>query len=113
MLVRASDGSMRPIVVVNVMSVPFWTGVPAPVLDVDVGVVGVVVVFPFVGVVGVVGVVLDVVPFSIAVATISISPFSGTVLAVGNNVITVPPGAVSGTLSHPEKANTASLRSGS
>ena len=88
----------------NVISVPFWTGVPAPVLDVDVGVVGVVVVFPFVGVVGVVGVV-DVLPFSIAVATISISPFNGTTFAVGNSVITVPPGAVSGTLSHAEEPN--------
>ena len=28
--VRASEGSMRPIVVVKVMSVPFCTGVPAP-----------------------------------------------------------------------------------
>jgi type II secretory pathway pseudopilin PulG len=45
-----------------------------------------------------------VVPFSIAVATISISPFNGTVLDVGNSVMTVPPGASKGTLSHAERS---------
>jgi type II secretory pathway pseudopilin PulG len=101
LFVRASVGSIRPSVVVNVMSVPFWTGVPEPVVGVDVGVVGVVGVPGVVGVVGVVGA-GEVVPFSIAVTTISISPFNGTVVAVGKSVITVPPGASRGTLSHAE-----------
>jgi type II secretory pathway pseudopilin PulG len=75
------------------------------VFDVVVGVLGDVGVVGFVGLVGVVGVVgVCVVPFSMAVATISISPFSGTVFAVGNSVMTVPPGAVNGTLSHAEEA---------
>ena len=65
------------------------------------GVVGVVGVPGVVGVVGVVGV--EVVPFSIAVATISISPFTGTVFAVAKIEMTVPPGARSGTLSHAER----------
>jgi type II secretory pathway pseudopilin PulG len=51
--------------------------------------------------VGVVGVVA-VVPFSMAVATISISPLSGTVFDVAKSEMTVPPGARSGTLSHAE-----------
>ena len=86
------------------MTVPFCTGVPAPEVDVDDGVVGVVGVVGVPGVVGgVVGVVgVDVVPFSIAVATISISPFTGTVFAVAKIEMTVPPGARSGTLSQAE-----------
>ena len=47
--------------------------------------------------------VVAVVPFSMAVATISISPFSGTVLEVAKSEITVPPGARSGTLSQAER----------
>ncbi len=98
--VRASAGSIRPSVVVKVMTVPFCTGVPAPDDDVEVGAVGVVGV-PGAGVVGVVGVVA-VVPFSMAVATISMSPLSGTVFDVAKIEMTVPPGARSGTLSHAE-----------
>jgi hypothetical protein len=86
-----------------VMTVPFCTGVPAPEVDVDDGVVGVVGVVGVPGVVGVVGVVgVEVVPFSIAVATISISPFNGTVFDVAKIEMTVPPGATSGTLSQAE-----------
>lgn len=85
------------------MTVPFCTGVPAPEVDVDVGAVGVVGVVGVPGVVGVVGVVgVEVVPFSIAVATISISPFKGTVFDVVKIEMTVPPGARSGTLSQAE-----------
>ena len=101
LFVRASTGSIRPSVVVKVMTVPFCTGVPAPVDDVDVGVVGVVGVPGVVGG-GVVGVVA-VVPFSMAVATISISPLTGTVFEVAKIEMTVPPGASSGTLSHAER----------
>ncbi len=98
--VRASTGSIRPSVVVKVMTVPFCTGVPAPEDDVVVGAAGVA---PGVaGVVGVVGVVA-VVPFSMAVATISISPLTGTVFDVAKSEITVPPGARSGTLSQAER----------
>ena len=113
LLVRASTGSIRPSVVVKVMTVPFCTGVPAPEVDVDDGVVGVVGVVGVPGVVGVVGVVgVEVVPFSIAVATISISPFTGTVFAVAKIEMTVPPGARSGTLSHAE-VNISAAASGS
>ena len=85
------------------MTVPLWTGVPAPCVDVPVGVVGVVGVPGVPGVVGggVVGGAVAV-PFSMAVATISISPLSGTVFDDGNSVMTVPLGASSGTLSHEE-----------
>ena len=86
-------------VVVNDTTVPFCTGVPAPGFVVLVGVVGVVVV-PFPGVVGVVGV-LAVVPFSMTVTTISMSPLIGTVFAAAKIEITEPVGAVSGTLSQP------------
>src|SRR5215203_918659 len=98
--VRASTGSIRPIVVVNVTTVPLWTGVPAPVVELEVvpvvGVVvpGVVVPAP------VLGVVAEATPCSMTVATISMEPFDGTVGAVANNVITLPVGARSGTLSH-------------
>src|SRR4051794_23014242 len=97
---------MRPIVVVKVTSVPFCTGVPAPVdVVVVVPVAGVVVPVPGVpvpGVVGVVGVVglVAVVPFSMTLATISISLLSATVFAVAKMLITEPVGASSGTLSH-------------
>ena len=97
MWVRASAGSIRPIVVVKDMTVPFCTGVPAPDVEVVVGAVGRRA--RVVGVVGVVGAVAAVVPFSMAVATISISPFTGTVFDVAKSEITVPPGASSGTLS--------------
>lgn len=92
--VRASDGSIRPIVAVNDTSVPFWTGVPAPGLDVepDGGVVGVPVGGGAVG-----GAVVE--PFSMTVTTISTSAFSGTIVDAGKSVITVPVGARSGTLS--------------
>ena len=106
MFVRASVGSTLPSVVVKVMTVPFCTGVPAPDDEVAVG-VGVVGVSGVVGVVGVVGG-AAVVPFSIAVATISISPFTGTEFAVAKSEITVPPGARSGTLSHAESTNAGS-----
>ena len=94
--VRASLGSIRPIVVVKETSVPFCTGVPAPARVVVVGGVGVV------GVPGVLGVDggADAAPFSMTVATISISPLTGTVSPVANNVMTDPVGASSGTLSH-------------
>ena len=99
LFVRASLGSIRPIVVVNETSVPFCTGVPAPavvVLVVVVGVPGV----PFApGVVGVVGA-PDATPFSITFATISISLLSGIVLELANSVMVEPVGARSGTLSH-------------
>ena len=101
LFVRASLGSIRPIVVVNETSVPFCTGVPAPALVVVV-VVGGVVVVPGVVVPGVVVGVdgAEATPFSITFATISISLLSGTVLEVENSVITEPVGASSGTLSH-------------
>ena len=54
LFVRASAGSIRPSVVVKVMTVPFCTGVPAPDDEVAVG-VGVVGVVGVPGVVGVVG----------------------------------------------------------
>ena len=94
LFVRASAGSIRPIVVVKVTTVPLCTGVPAPGDEDEVGVVGVVGV-P--GVVGVLGAVVD--PCSMTVATISIDPFDGTVVAVANSVMTLPVGARSGTLS--------------
>src|SRR5687768_13678032 len=103
LFVRASLGSMRPRVVVNDTRVPFWTGVPAPV--VVLGVVGVVGVVGG-GVPGVVGGGVAggavAVPCSMTVATISTSLFSATVLLTGNSVITVPLGARRGTLSHAE-----------
>jgi type II secretory pathway pseudopilin PulG len=46
-----------------------------------------------------------VVPFSMTVATISTSPFRGTVVVAGKIVITVPPGASSGILSHAENVD--------
>src|SRR5262245_60899896 len=95
LFVRASAGSTRPIVVVNVTTVPLCTGVPAPCDELEVGVVGVVGVWP--GVVGVVGALLC--PCSMTVATISIEPFDGTVVAVAKSVMTLPVGARSGTLS--------------
>jgi type II secretory pathway pseudopilin PulG len=49
---------------------------------------------------GVVGGAVEVVPFSMTVTTISTCEFSGTLVAVGNSVMTVPLGARSGTLSH-------------
>ncbi len=91
MSVRASLGSIRPIVVVKVTTVPLCTGVPAP--GVEVEVVGGVVP-PLAG-----GVVVLAVPCSMTVPTISIDPFDGTVAAVANSVITLPVGARSGTLS--------------
>ena len=99
--VRASAGSIRPSVVVKVMTVPFCTGVPAPDDDVDGGRWASWASPGSSAVVGVVGVVA-VVPFSMAVATISISPLSGTVFDVAKIEMTVPPGARSGTLSHAE-----------
>jgi type II secretory pathway pseudopilin PulG len=95
LFVRASAGSIRPIVVVKVTTVPLCTGVPAPGDEVEVGVVGVV------GVPGVVGVLgaAAVDPCSMTVATISIDPFEGTVVAVPKMVMTLPVGANSGTLS--------------
>src|SRR5258706_2287918 len=97
LLVRASLGSIRPIVLVNDTTVPFWTGVPAPGDDVAVVVAGVLA--PVVGVVAVV-------PFSITVATISTSPLRGTLVAAGISEMTLPVGARSGTLSHPETSET-------
>jgi type II secretory pathway pseudopilin PulG len=94
LVVLASLGSIRPIVVVKETTVPFCTGVPAPALVVDVGVVGVPVPVP--GVAG--GAAAT--PFSMTVATISISPLSGTFVAAGNSVMIVPVGARRGTLSH-------------
>ncbi len=101
LLVRASLGSMRPSVVVKDTSVPFWTGVPAPVVVVGVVVPGGVVPVPSVGG-GVAGGGVVVVPCSMTVATISTSLFKATVELTGNNVITVPLGASRGTLSHAE-----------
>jgi hypothetical protein len=81
---------------VNVTSVPFWTGVPAPgLLVLPPGVVVPPFVPPLVG--GGVGV--AVVPCSITVAMISVDPFAGIVVAAGNSVMTLPDGASSGTLS--------------
>src|SRR3954462_14844070 len=82
LLVRASLGSIRPIVVVNDTSVPFCTGVPAPALVVLVGAAGGVVVPGVPVVVPGVVVVDDAVPFSMTLATISISLLRGTVFAV-------------------------------
>ena len=82
--VRASEGSIRPTVVVKETSVPFWTGVPAPVLDV---------------VVPVPPVPPGAVPFSITVAMMSTWLLSETVLVTGSNVMTLPVGASNGTLS--------------
>jgi hypothetical protein len=98
--------------VVNETSVPFWTGVPAPVLPelvVPVGGVPVPLPVPLVGGAAVV-------PFSMTVATISVDPLAGTVVAVGNSVMTVPDGASSGTLSQAatnERAVTAVRTAGS
>src|SRR5688572_12361101 len=83
--VRASRGSMRPIVVVNDTSVPLCTGVPAA------GVL-----------VAPVPVPVDAVPRSMTVATISTSPLAGTVSEAGRMVMTVPVGASKGILSHAE-----------
>jgi type II secretory pathway pseudopilin PulG len=85
--VRASEGSMRPSVVVKLMRVPFWTGVPAP--------LRVVVVVPLP-----VPVPALAAPFSITVAMMVTSLFNDTVVVTGINEITVPVGASSGTLSH-------------
>src|SRR5947207_3668804 len=60
LLVRASLGSIRPSVVVNETRVPFCTGVPAPAVDVDVGVAAGVPVVPPVPADG-----ADVTPFSL------------------------------------------------
>lgn len=87
--VRASEGSIRPIVVVKVMSVPFCTGVPPP--------VRVVVVVP---VPVPVPVAAGAWPFSITVAMMVISLFRETVFVVAISVMTLPVGARSGTLSH-------------
>jgi type II secretory pathway pseudopilin PulG len=76
--------------VVNVTSVPFCTGVPAPAVDVDD--VPLPFPLPFVG-----GTVVT--PFSMTVAMISTSPFAATFDADEKTVITVPAGASSGTLS--------------
>ena len=89
LVVRASDGSIRPIVVVKETSVPFCTGVPAPAVVVVVVPV-VPVPFPFqcrasAGPVDAVAT-----PFSITVAMISTLPSTGTVDAPGKSVITVP-----------------------
>ena len=90
--VRASRGSMRPIVVVNDTRVPLCTGVPLPGVDVVAPAPGV----PVEGGAGAV-------PCSITVATISICPLAGTNVAVGNSVITVrAAGASNGTLSQAE-----------
>jgi hypothetical protein len=104
LFVRASAGSIRPIVVVKVTTVPLCTGVPAPGDEVEVGVVGV----PGVPVPGVVGAAL-VEPCSMTVATISIEPLEGTVVAVPKIVMTLPVGASSGTLSQ-EAENTVTER---
>jgi hypothetical protein len=93
LFVRASAGSIRPIVVVKVTTVPLCTGVPAPGDEVDVGVVGV----PAAPLAGVDGAVVE--PCSMTVATISIEPLEGTVVAVPKIVMTLPVGARSGTLS--------------
>src|SRR5258708_22930647 len=82
--VRASEGSIRTIVVVNVMSVPFCTGVPAP--------VRVVVPLPAPD--------DGAWPFSIAVAMIVTSLLSDTDVVAANSVMTVPVGARRGTLLH-------------
>ena len=92
LFVRASAGSIRPIVVVKVTTVPLCTGVPAPGDELDVGVVGAAAPPP-----GVVGAVVE--PCSMTVATISIEPLEGTVVAVPKIVMTLPVGASSGTLS--------------
>jgi type II secretory pathway pseudopilin PulG len=91
LFVRASLGSIRPIVVVKETRVPFCTGVPAPAVVVLVVEVPGVPVVPFP---------VDVTPFSITFATISISLLSGTVFAVANRLMTEPVGASNGTLSH-------------
>lgn len=83
--VLASEGSIRPTVVVKETSVPFWTGVPAPALDV---------------VVPVPPVPPGAVPFSITVAMMSTWLLSETVLVTGSSVMTLPVGASNGTLSH-------------
>ena len=86
--VRASAGSIRPIVVVKVMSVPFCTGVPAPVASsFAVPVPEPVPVGPAAW------------PFSMTVAMMVTSLFSDTVVVVGSSVMTLPVGASSGTLS--------------
>ncbi len=92
LFVRASAGSIRPIVVVKVTTVPLCTGVPAPGDELDVGAVGAAPPAP-----GVVGAVVE--PCSMTVATNSIEPLEGTVVAVPKIVMTLPVGASSGTLS--------------
>src|SRR5262245_12129646 len=91
--VRASAGSIRPIVVVKVISVPFWTGVPLP-RDDDVPLPP------------------AAVPFSMTVATIVSSLLSDTVSADGMSVMTLPVGASSGTLSHAAVRASVARRSG-
>ena len=86
------------------MTVPFCTGVPAPDDDVVVGVSGWSASSACPAWSGwSAWSAVEVVPFSMAVATISISPFSGTVFEVAKSEMTVPPGARSGTLSHAER----------
>src|SRR5918993_1166410 len=60
-----------------------------------------------VGVAGVLGVLAEVDPCSITVATISIEPVDGTVVAVANSVMTLPVGASRGTLSQETEASMA------
>ncbi len=85
--VRASAGSMRPMVDVKLTSVPLCTGVPVA------GVVVVPVPVP-----------VDVVPCSRSTAMISTCPVAGTALDVALRKMTVPPGASSGALSHADAA---------
>lgn len=80
---RASAGSIRPSDVVKVTSVPLCTGVPAD------GVVVAPVPVPEL-----------VVPLSMSTAMRSVLPLTGSTLVEATSVITVPAGAVNGTLSH-------------
>jgi type II secretory pathway pseudopilin PulG len=98
--VRASAGSMRPIVVVKVMTVPFCTGVPPP--DRVVVVVPVPVPVP---------VPAGAWPFSMTVAMMVTSLFSDTVDVAASSVMTLPVGASSGTLSHAATRARGSARS--
>src|SRR5258708_38296737 len=95
--VRASEGSIRPIVVVNVMSVPFCTGGPSPVRAV--------VPLPAPDDGGW--------PFSIAVAMIVTSLLSDTDVVAANSVMTVPVGASSGILLHAARRPSGRVRSAS
>ena len=76
--VRASAGSIDPSVVVKLTTVPFWTGVPAPLVEAPL---------------------VTPVPFSMTVAMMFTELFRDAVGLSGINVITVPVGASSGTLS--------------